>query len=186
MKPRLLILIALAGGIAVWIAVRPASSSTQTVVKPREVFGTDNPNLEERQILLGARPLAGEEPPEEPELAITVEVDPTLAKNRLYYYISEAHGYYVESFKIEFYCNPTPEKPLPEDASPTFVQRVEDYVEAGKTTKGCLEVVTAELGRCGGRMGRSENWEAEIVWHGRARGKNPDPLPVVDRLVKCD
>ena len=186
MKPRLLILLALAGGLAVWMAVRPAASSVQKPVDEDDEVGEVDEGVTLRKQMLSERPLPGEEPSEEPDFSITVEVDPTQAKNRLYYYISEAHGYYVETFDIDFYYNATPKQPLGENAVPIFQQYINDYVEAGETKKGCLEVANAELARIGGRMGRSENWKAEIVDHGRARAKNPDPLPSVDRLVKCD
>lgn len=186
MKPRFLILLTVAGGLAIFMAVKASSPPVVTQVASRVVYEEEDNDLKLRQTTLNQRDLAGDDPVEEAELSIRVEVDPTSMKNRLYYYISEVHGYYVETFEIEFYYNPTPDKPLSDEAVPVFTQYVNDYLEAGDTKLGCLEVTPAELSATGGQIGRSENWEAFIVNNGRARLVNPDPLPPIDRVIKCD
>ncbi len=135
--------------------------------------------------LLSQRDLPGIEPPEEPEVDIQVEVNTSSGKNRLDYYISESHGYYVEVFKIDFFWKETPE--MEYDESPLVVSHYDDvYVRANETLKHCLEIVPAELTRVGGDIGTTENWGAIITWHGRAREQDPDPLPKLANIVRCD
>ena len=134
---------------------------------------------------LGERTLPGEEPAEPPDLAVQVEVDSGSGKNRLHFYVTEAHGYYVEEFEIEFFYKPTPDTTI-DDSPFTFRQFYYDYVTANETYVSCLEVVPTELQQIDNDMGTSENWGAEIVRHGRARYENPDPLPPIKKVVRCD
>ena len=187
MKARLLILVVLAGGLAVFWATRAAAPAAD---KPEANYlaSPEGGSIEETKVLqtlLRDRPLAGEEPPEPAELAIRVETDPTGEKNRLYYYITEAHGYYVETFRVNFYYRPTPDAELPD--RPTFQEFINDYLESNGTLSGCFEVVLPELLRsgAGGSMGTSENWVAQIIEYGRARAGNPEPLPLLNRMKKC-
>ena len=187
MKPRLLILLALVVVLAVLFARRV---STPTLVEGdvSEVATDEGNDLERIRLMqtsLDKRPLPGEEPPEEPELDVQVEVNTAIGKNRLDYYISEAHGYYVETFRIDFWYKEHPDMG-PEESPLRFEHYLDDYVEANKTKKDCIEVVPAELSRVGGEIGTTENWGARVVWHGRARMKNPDPLPPVARVRRCD
>lgn len=121
---------------------------------------------------LGQRPLEGEEPAEAPELSVRIEVDTGGGKNRLCAYITEAHGYYVESFHILFWW-------IGEDGTPgkSFPEYFNVYLKANDTLKQCFEVVPAELAKVGGHIGESKNWAARVTQHGRARLKNPNPLP---------
>ena len=187
MNPRLIILIVVAAGLAVFFAIRlssPPKPEAQTVVNDG-LSPAERERLKVIQTPLRNRPLAGKEPDVPPELAIRVEVDPTGKKNRLDYYITEKHGYYVESFEIEFYYKPKPDT-TPDDSPLAMIHRVEnEYLKANDTLASCFFVVPAELEDVGGEIGASKNWGARILSHGRARMQNPDPLPLVDK-VKCD
>jgi len=189
MSARLLILIGLAGGLAVYFAVgksrAPAVSRTAVVDD-----GDDGMTKEEiekiriAQTELCKRPLPGAEPPEKPDLAVTVEVDPTGKKNRLYFNISESHGYYVETFRIQAWYK-REGVTGPEDSPLSVGVYVDNYLKANETFRTCAEVVPAELSRVGGDMGTTQNWDATIIWHCRARAKNPDPLPFVTDMGRC-
>lgn len=186
MNPRLLILIALAAGLAIFIAMRPDAPAQALPDGP--TFET-NPEGDAEEVIrtlqtpLWDRDLPGEDPPEEPDLYVTVEVDTSEGKNRLVYFVTEAHGYYVEGFKIEFYFLPDPG--VEELDEPLLTQRINDLLEANSTLRGCLEVVPAELRTVGGSIGSSENWDALVIWHGRARVEDPEPLPNVFQPNKC-
>ncbi|MCH7808054.1 MAG: hypothetical protein IIB60_02410 [Planctomycetes bacterium] len=187
MNPRFVILVLVALALAALAAVKfsnPAQPATTT--EPGETMtDADRRDLEELQKMLGVRDLPGEEPPEPSDLSIQVEVNQTSGKNRLDFWISEAHGFYVESFNIEFWYKEEPDVE-PEDASLRFVHIFDRYVPANETVKGCIEVVWAELSHVGGDIGATENWGAQIISHGRSRMKNPDPLPLLSDAGGCD
>jgi len=185
MSARLLILIVVVAGLAVYFAVRTSAPADKEPQYEPEISAEELQHIRVLQTDLSKRDLPGEEPAEPADLSIQWEVDPTGEKHRIYYYITEAHGYYVETFNIDFYYMPTPDTTYEE--SPLLVSTyVDDYLKANDTFKGCLEVVSAELARVGGDMGTTENWGAEIDDYGRARTQNPDPLPPLKRVAKCD
>ena len=191
MKARLLILIVLAGGLAVYFAVgkNRAPTVVETVTQGedpdgREMTPDQIKRKREEQTELCKRPLPGVEPPEKPDLAVTVEVDPTGKKNRLYFNISESHGYYVETFRIQAWYK-REGVTGPEDSPLEWTLYVDNYLKANETFRTCAEVVPAELSRVGGDMGTTANWDAKIIWHCRARAKNPDPLPFVTDMGRC-
>ena len=187
MSARLLILIVLAGGLAVYFAV--AKNRAPAVVEPttEDEDGMTKEELARKRIeqtALCKRPLPGKEPAEPPDLAVTVEVDRASGKNRLYFNITESHGYYVETFRIQAWYKR--EGVTGPENSPLHVNvYVENFLKANETFRTCAEVVPAELSRVGGDIGTTENWEAEVEWHCRAREKNPDPLPHVTDMGRC-
>lgn len=185
MNPRLLILIALAGVLALYLATRTSAPAVEAEVFEPVDEDQDLAYIRETQLTLWERHLPGVEPSEPPEFDIQVEVDPSGRKNRLYYYISEAHGYYVESLNVEFWYMPAPD--TTPDESPLRVPKViNDYIKANETYKGCLEVVPAELADLGGDMGMDENWTGRLIDYGRARAENPDRLPPLAEAMTCD
>jgi len=187
MSARLLILIVLAGGLAVYFAV--AKNQAPAVVEPtieNEDWMTQEEvdRVREEGIEVCKRPLPGKEPDVPPDLAVTVEVDRISGKNRLFYNITESHGYYVETFRVQvWYVRPGVTGP--EDSPSRFEVYFDNFLKANETFRTCAEVVPAELSRVGGDMGTTENWDARIVWHCRAREKNPDPLPIVTEMDRC-
>jgi hypothetical protein len=189
MKPRLLILIVLAGGLAVYFA----SASNKPAGAPQnglDPTSGDDRNLTERQRResitdLAALPLAGDEPAEPADLSVTVAVDTSSGKNRLYVTLSEAHGYYVESFRVRLWYKDTPDTGYA-DSSLRLQAVIDKYIRANETLRDCLEVVPAELASIGGDIGSTEDWRAEIAWHGRARAQDPDPLPYRPNDGRCD
>ncbi len=185
MNVRLVILVLLAGGLAVYFAV--GKNREPVNVEPLEtgVDPEDEDRIRAEQDTLDQRDLPGEEPSEEPELAVTVEVDRSKGKNRLYFNLSEKHGYYVETFRVAAWYK-EPGLTDYEDAKCQVRLYVNDYIKANETLRICAEAVPAELARVGGDMGTTENWDAEITDYGRARAKNPDPLPPLTRVHKCD
>jgi len=182
MNARLIILIVLAGGLAVYFAVaksRPGKPSNEPPL-PK----TEGPNVS--AVPLNELPLPGSEPAVPPELAIKVEVDTSKGKNRLYFNITEAHGYYVEQFRIDAWYKR--EGVTGADDSPTGALDFffDQYLKANETLRLCGEVVPEELRPVGGDIGSSENWDAEVTWHGRAREKNPEKLPPITDLRRCE
>lgn len=187
MSARLLILIVLAGVLAVYFAV--GKNRAPAVVDPAAeddewMTREERDRIDQEKIELPNRPLPGEEPPEPPDLAVTVEVDRTSGKNRLYFNITESHGYYVETFRINVWYKREGVNG-PQDSPLHFTVYKNEFLKANETFRTCAEVVPAELSRVGGDMGTTENWDAEIIFHGRAREKNPDPLPAVTDMDRC-
>jgi len=185
MKARLILLVVVAAGLAVGLALRPAKPpETSFEGTIDDALNRSKEDLRMQGELLWRRPLPGEEPPEPPVLHIDVNVDTSSGKNRLVYNITEEHGYYVESFKVEFWYKDE-EHPTKEDSPLVIPVPIENYVKANDTLTSCIEVVPAELAEIGGDIGTSENWEATIERHGRYRAQNPDPLPPLADAHTC-
>lgn len=184
MKARFLILCLLFGALAVYWATRASAPPAVSQTNAGQSADRDAVKRDDAALSLAMRPLKGHEPLVPPEFDIYVEVDPTGEKNRLFFYITEAHGYYVESLNVLFYYKPTPDT-TPDDSPLAVSVYLDDYITAGETYKGCTDVTDHELSRIGGVMGRSENWGATVVDYGRARETNPDPLPEVSPVGKC-
>lgn len=187
MNARLMLLLVLAVGLAVYFAVRtpstPAAGSDEGQTFAAE-GGLTQEQVREMQTPLRKRPLAGPTPNVEPDLSIRVEVDPSGKKNRIYYYITESNGFYVEEFQIDFYFKPEPNAEK-QDSALIIPLVVQNYLIAGETFEGCTEVVAAEMDRIQGDMGSDENWAAEITSHGRYRARNPEKLPLLPEVAKC-
>ncbi len=178
--------------MAIFLAMRPAPPAQDMVAAEEPTFlpaeeGQSLEDIRVVQTMLTERELPGEEPAIPAEFNIQVEVDPSGEKNRLYYYIDELHGFYVETFRLELWYLPTPD--TTQDESPLMVPAlINDYIKANETYKGCLEVVPAELNDLAGDtgIGTDENWRGRVIYYDRARETNPDPLPPVVRMSTCD
>lgn len=184
---RLLILVVLAGGLAVYFAVgknRAPAAVEADAENADWMTKEEHDRIDQEKIELSKRPLPGKEPAEAPDLAVTVEVDRAGGKNRLYFNITESHGYYVETFRIQVWYK-RPGVTGPEDSPLLFTVYKDEYLKANETFRTCAEVVPAELVLVGGDMGATENWDAKVIYHGRAREKNPDSLPIITDMDRC-
>ena len=185
MNVRLLILIAVAAGLAVYFATvksRPTAVSGPTDDAPGE---PQDPGLEDRKRTLDTFDLPGTEPTDPADLSVRAEVDRSQGKNRLYFTISERHGYYVEQFRVHAWYKGEGVTG-PENSRlvvPFFFDR---FLKADETLRVCGEAVPAELSHVDGDIGTTANWDAEIVTHGRVRAANPTPLPPITDLGRCD
>jgi hypothetical protein len=186
---RLLILLALAGGLAVYLGMRPASKAVPTAAALTNGSNSSEDNesddgmsevarreVRERQKTLSELPLSGDEPPIPPKFSVTVETNLASGKNQLCFNISEEHGYFVETMNLQFWHTGPSGADSPETSKFVWEEYINDYIEAHKSLPWCLEVVPAELSRIGGSIGTSANWAGRISWHNRARLENPDPL----------
>lgn len=189
MKPRLLILIALAGGLAVYFAMVKGKPRAEFDPALNRLSGEagDISEQQRKELIteLALLPLAGDEPPDAPDLAVSIEVDTSAGKNRLYVTLSESHGYYVENFRVRIWYKDTPETDYA-DSPLRFDHVMDKYIKANETLRDCFEVVPAELEHIGGDIGTSKKWGAEVSSHGRAREDNPDPLRYRPSDGRCD
>lgn len=182
MNARLLILLGLAVILGVGLYAKKSVQSTATTVQEaadedEDLSPEEREQIRQRQKLLEERDLPGEDPPDPPELSIQVEVDRSSGKNSLCAYITEAHGYYVETFEINMWYKGRDEITGEETRPLSFRHYANKYLKANDTLKECIQVVPAELSLVGGDIGTSEDWDAEIIRYGRARLENPAPLP---------
>jgi len=190
MSIRLIILIIVGAILAVRFAMTSTAPPVELEDADLQTFdGSDGKSLEQirnEQTPLWKRDIPGETPDEEPELDIRVEVDTSRGKNRIYLYISEAHGYYVDTFNIDLWY--VGEKKYDADDSPLMIHHIimKKFLKANDTLVDCLEVVPAELKNIGNDIGETGYWEAEIVEWGRVREQNPEPLPVVTQYDSCE
>lgn len=190
MSTRLILLVLVAAGLAIGVGVKfSAPPNVSAEVDEDQLFagksGVPFDVVAQTQKALADRPLPGSEPPVPPEFILDVSVDPTGKKNRLYIDVTEVHGYYVETFRFGLYYKLTPDMSYEE--SPLTVDHfVDTFVPANDTLRVCMDFVPAELNRAEGVMGTDENWGAVVLFHGRAREKNPEPLPLLANAFDCD
>ncbi len=177
MNARLLILLVGAAGLAVFVAFRTSAPPRQT-----DTGESQGSLLKQIDLLVIQQPPPpGEEPEVPPEFDIQVEVDASGGKNRLVFYISEAHGYYVQAPYIQIWWKEPGQEIEPENSLYVIDMMVNNYIKAGETFKDCIEVTGPELFDVGGDIGSSENWAATVYRHSCARVKNPDEFPSVDK-----
>jgi len=187
MRARLLILLGMAAILAVVVAVK-VSNPNETIPEDDDgpkLSPVDQKRLDTMKTSLASRDLPGEEPGEKPEFQVQVEVNQTSGKNRLDFWVTETHGYFVETIKLEIWYKEKPDMEL-EDSPFHIEQHFEAYITAGETLKLCMELVPAELRHVPQGMGVSENWGARVGYYHRAREENPDPLPLLPKNDRCD
>lgn len=185
MTIRLIILVVVAGALAVMFALRSTAPPSEVVANQQNSFMADGGKTREQVALeqqtLLQRDLPGEEPPEPADLSVRVEVDPTGGKNRLYLYISEAHGYYVEDFTVVIWYKGDGDVTEPQDSALQVSHPINKFLKANETLVDCLELVQPELDKVGGHIGQTGDWEAIVERYGRARAENPVEFPSLGR-----
>lgn len=191
MNARFLILLAVAGGVAVYAVIRAPSEPVGSVTSDAPVIsGTEEEaaKIKETQRNLWERDLPGEDPEIPPEFSVTVEVDQSKGKNRLVLYVTEANGYYAEYFNYHIWWHePGAVLDNPRLQSPVFIDHwANRFMKAGEVFRECIEVVPAELEHVGYDIGTGENWSAIVKSCNRARAKDPDPLPTVTEIGHCN
>jgi hypothetical protein len=191
MTVRLIILVVVAGFLAVAFAMK----SSAPPIEPSEADfgeelvalkdGTTIEQVREMQLPLGDRFLPGEEPDVPPEFDVRVSVERTGRKFRLFLDISERHGYYVETFRVIAWYKPTPD--TTEHESPIVIEDFKEvYLPANDTVRVCLDAVPSEVGKIpDGDLGTDANWGADVIFYGRARTQNPQPLPLLADAFDC-
>ena len=185
---RILVLVVVAAALGVYaVSVNRAAKERQTELPPStQVYEGDEDEVRLLQTPVWEQPAPGEEPPEEAEFEMKVWVDPADGKFRLYYELTEIHGYYADTFDVEFWYKDSPDVTDPEDSPLVIPVHVNDFVKANDSLRSCIEIAWAELESVGGDMGTTENWDGWVVGHHRARLQDPDPLPTVLKATNCD
>ncbi len=181
MNARILLLIVAAGGLAIYVAVRPQANPNdpaEEAVSP-EILANRTCD-----VLLWRRELPGDDPEVEPAVHVTVSVVEGVGKNQLAFDFTETHGFYVETFEVDFWYKPTPDTEK-NDSRLQLHYFFDDFLKANETKRLCLEVVPPELKRVGGDMGTSENWGVELTRYGRARTTDPAVLPCQNKDDNC-
>ncbi len=175
MKVRLVILLVVLIAVIVYVATK-GTRTTDVVIEAgsegSSVVYSDNPVGPKET--LTEMDLPGEEPDVSPEFEIAVRRDADDFKQRIYFEITETHGFFAETFRVRFYFTPTGKGQAARVL--VFLHYVNEFLEANGTLANEVLISDAELDDLiGGDMGSSENWSAEIVMHGRVRIENPDP-----------
>jgi hypothetical protein len=174
MKPRLVILIVVLVVVAVVAGVKMTSQPEETdeVTKAKNLAPTvdGQPGIKKP---LDQIPLPGNEPPEEPSFDVDVKVDLAEGRHRLRFYITEEHGYFVETLRMNLYY--LPDEAEQDEAmfiTELFINR---YLRANDTLEYYTELTPVEMNMIGEDMGTDDNWLAEIIYHHAAREQDPDP-----------
>ncbi len=190
MALRFVILLAIAGGLAVYLVMRPAKAIPTDPKGGKESYFVEDDvavmtpaeraGIEAKQKLVAEQDLPGDEPSETPQFDVRTEVNLVSRKNQLCFYVSEAHGYFIDSLRVQFWYAGENGNLTPENSPLTKYDYLNTYIKANETLRQCIELTPPELNRVGGDIGTSKNWAARIEWYNRARLKNPDPLPVLN------
>ena len=184
MSPRFIILVVLAGGLAIYLATRTAAPAEEVLARiPSEINTIEETDI--NMIPIDERDLAGEAPSEPADFDVRVEVDPGGTKTRLFYYITEKHGYYVEAPQLLLWHVAQPGHGL-EDTNLEVPHLIGDFIQANVTYKGCIDITPSELGHVGDDIGTDRNWAAYVEEWGRTRLQDPDPLPTIVHAMSCD
>ena len=174
MNARILLLLVLAAGLAAFLAMRSSAPPKQVVEPP--INGNDNGG----SLLLWTLEGSGETPDTPPEFDIQLEVDTSGGKNGLVFFITETHGFYVNTLKLRLWWHDVGEV-IDEQDSPHSVELfVNNYIKAGETLKYCIQLTDPEIANAGGDIGTSDNWSVEVEDYSHVRAKNRDPLLEVD------
>jgi hypothetical protein len=192
MGVRLLVLVVVAGGLSVYLSAKNLASPAAVRSPDTRYLGPGGDlirpaNMDGVCETVGAQPISGHEPEVEPDIEVQVEVDTSSGKNRLYFTISEAHGYYLDEFRLLAWWV-SEGVSGPDDSPLTVPVYLNQFKKANETLRTCIELVPAELAKVGGDIGASANWDVMLVYYGRAREKNPEkfPVSVVDSQVGCN
>ncbi len=183
MKPRLIILIVSAAGLAVVFAVRSASPPDAEGGNSGEDSALAEATA--RGQMIWTFDLPGEEPEEEAEFDVSVRVDTSTGKNRLVLEVTEVHGYYAEYLVADIWYVGA-KKSEEAGSEPIVTHRMNRYLKANETMVECLELVPRELSLVGGSIGLTEDWKAEITGCNRSRAVNPESFPPVGGESYCD
>lgn len=172
MQIRLLILIAfLAFVIGVVFVTKSRKSSEVLEVTENNVDGGEvGKRLD--QMMLREHDLPGEEPAVPPEFHVDVQIDTSGGKNKVIFTITEAHGYFAETFRIAWWKKGFERVKFDDFANV--------YLKANDTLVREIYAVPAELAQIDGDMGETGDWEAEVVEHGRVRLETPENWPPTD------
>jgi len=174
MKVRLVLLLVVLIAVIIYVVTK-GPRTTEVVIDGgpdgTSVVYSDDPVGSKKT--LNEMDLPGEEPGVPAEFEIAVRRDADDIKQRIYFEITETHGFFAETFRVRFYFTPTGKGP---DARVlVFMHYINDFLEANDTLAGEVLISDAELGVIGGDMGSTENWSAQLVMHGRVRVDNPGP-----------
>lgn len=166
MRPLLLVLLVILIGTAIYAVTRKQTDPTD-VYQPTGAEDTrTGPENDKR--LISEQDVPGDPPAVPPVFDVQIEV-PEGSEGRIYLHVSEQHGYYADTFKIQVWKKGNPNQVV------EFY--INGYLKANDTLTLEKHIVPAELPNLGGEMGKSEDWEGEVVYYGRARDKNPETFP---------
>ncbi len=171
---RLLILLAVAAGLGAAFAVR-TSAPPPEVQELTDLSDAPKETIKE----ISQLDLPGEEPPESPEFDVQFDIDTSTIKNRVILYITEAHGYYVESIAVRFWWKGDDPDLERDDSIYSFDYRINNYIKANETFKDCFDLSAPEVQAVGGDVGNVESWGVRLESYRRAREQNPDTFPPV-------
>lgn len=166
MRARLMILIALGAGLALFYAFRPP---------PTKIVSTaPKDTTDDNALMLHIYDLECPTTSIEPEIELDVSVDPSDNQTRLSFRLSETHDFYVQSFMLEFWYKPDPDTTC-EESPYCFVVPLDHYIKAGEVFEGCVGLNGAEVGIVGGDMGTSENWGGHVLDYAMTKWCTEDP-----------
>ena len=111
-----------------------------------------------------------------------IEIDTSTNKSKMVLYITEIHGYYVETLDVRFWWRGDDPELEREDSTFSFVHHINNYIKANETYKECFIVTVPEVTRVHRDIGTPENWGLRVDKYHRARARNPENFPELTSL----
>ena len=186
MTARLLILLALAAGLGVYFLLSDRSVEVPDVPQEGIPFEEDLDVVRERQKMVWQQDIeCVQEAPGPAEIAIQVWEDPADGKSRLYFALTEANGYYVDTINLTFWYKEN-ENMVAEESSLVVRVPLNNFIKANEPLNDCIDVVWAELENVGGDMGTTENWGGRVDGYHRACLGDPKRMPTVTKAISCN
>ena len=169
MQIRLIILVVFLAFVVGVVFVTKNRTASQDVPPTETSMDPEEDDESIAKIELSALPLPGKKPSVPPEFHVDVQIDSSGGRNKVILTITEAHGYFAETFRIAWWKKGFERV--------RFDHYANDYLEARGTLVEEIFAVPAELDQIDGDIGQTGDWEAEVVEHGRVRLETPENWP---------
>lgn len=196
MKTRLIILVVAAVGLAaVWAFRSPPPPDTDPFARDDGEPTMDVPDGVDPDDVVRSQKLIWEQhrdgdftctkAPEPADVAVTIEAEPSGSKNRLWLYLTEAHGYFAGYIVIDIWYTGGDPSVTSEDSLYSVEIPKNIYIPANETARTCFEFNPAELERVGGELGTSSDWRGEVRYVAVTCVENPTRMPVLAAYDTC-
>jgi len=162
----LVVLVLIVLGVVVWMKKEGAEegeiklaevAQTETKDKPAPYF---NPNVE------------GVEPDGAPEFNVVHELRMVGQQTRMFFTVTEAHGWYADHVYVEFWYEEEDENGERRRVGDPVRLMMKGYVDFGKTLEDNTTLLDYEFPELDG-FGTTENWQARVNQYGKVLS----PLP---------
>lgn len=172
MKVRLAILVVVLAVVIGYVFTRPPVDKPSQGSGPDEGPTVDGPVGVKTPVQEMDIPGEAPDAPAELEVQIIPEINDA-GQMRLNFQIVENNGFFVETFRVDYYFSLTGFRNDPGHKVDEFF--INDFVTTNGTLAASTSLTAEERKLVGSEEAflDPENWDAEITWHGRVRLEDP-------------